>query len=260
MNSIMAALLVMLAICLVVIVWIALRRPVMFKIGIRNIPRRPAQSVLVVIGLMLSTLIIAAALGTGDTIDYSATAETYRVLGEADQLVVYSQSDESEGSIGAAINERIPIEVVAEIDDLFAETDLVDGVIPLLIETVPVFLFADGPPADGFDIMQLAQDGSIIGTEPSVFLAGLDSSRLEQFGFLLDLQGNVIDLAEIGPDEIVISDKLADELSATVGDTIGFAYGNQPFVKTIAAIAEDSPLSGRFDSETPGMVMELERL
>jgi hypothetical protein len=38
MSAIMTALLVLLAICLLVIVWIAVRRPVMFKIGIRNIP------------------------------------------------------------------------------------------------------------------------------------------------------------------------------------------------------------------------------
>src|SRR5687767_12857923 len=108
MTSIMTVLLVMLAICLVSILWIAIRRTMMFKIGIRNIPRRPAETVLVIVGLMLSTLIIAAALGTGDTIDYSATAATYEGLGEADELVVYSQAEDGDGDIANAITERIP--------------------------------------------------------------------------------------------------------------------------------------------------------
>ena len=36
-----------------------------------------AQTTLIVVGLMLSTLIISAALGTGDTLDYSTTSEVY---------------------------------------------------------------------------------------------------------------------------------------------------------------------------------------
>src|SRR3954452_23484458 len=93
MTAIMIVLLVMLGICLLTVVWIAWRRRVVFKLCVRNIPPRPPQTVLIVIGLMLSTLIIAAALGTGDTIDHSATAATYKSLGHADELVVYSRDE-----------------------------------------------------------------------------------------------------------------------------------------------------------------------
>src|SRR5215210_6766359 len=98
MTTIMIVLLVLLAICLISVAWIAWRRPVIFKLGVRNIPRRKAQTILIVIGLMLSTMIIAAALGTGDTIDYSATAATYEGLGHADELVVFGKSEDGEGS------------------------------------------------------------------------------------------------------------------------------------------------------------------
>ena len=56
----------------------ALLNRIMFKIGVRNIPRRPAQTVLIIIGLMLSTLIISAALGTGDTLSFSIRNECQR--------------------------------------------------------------------------------------------------------------------------------------------------------------------------------------
>ena len=36
------------------------RNPVLFKLGLRNIPRRRAQTVLIIIGLMLSTAIITS--------------------------------------------------------------------------------------------------------------------------------------------------------------------------------------------------------
>src|SRR5690606_7790453 len=67
---------------------IAWRRPVLFKLGVRNIPRRRAQSTLIVIGLMLSTLIISAALGIGDTLNHSITADVYRQAGHIDAIVL----------------------------------------------------------------------------------------------------------------------------------------------------------------------------
>src|SRR5829696_9376974 len=97
MSVIMVVLIVLLALCLITVAWVALRRRVIFKLGVRNIPRRKAQTILIVIGLMLSTLIIAAALGAGDTIDHSATVDVYDNLGEIDELVVYSQDPEVEG-------------------------------------------------------------------------------------------------------------------------------------------------------------------
>ena len=65
------------ALILAYVAFIAVRNPVMFKMGLRNIPRRPAQTSLIVVGLMLSTLIMSAAFGTGDTLTSSITAEVF---------------------------------------------------------------------------------------------------------------------------------------------------------------------------------------
>ena len=46
---------------------LALRNRMFFRMGVRNVRRRPGRSVLIVVGLMLGTAIIAAALATGDT-------------------------------------------------------------------------------------------------------------------------------------------------------------------------------------------------
>jgi putative ABC transport system permease protein len=69
MTTIATIMLVLLAICLLFVLYIFIRRPIVFRIGMRNIPRRPAQTALIIIGLMLSTLIVTAALGVGDTLD-----------------------------------------------------------------------------------------------------------------------------------------------------------------------------------------------
>lgn len=67
MDDLVIIMLVAVGLILLVLTVLGLRNRVLVRLGLRNIPRRRAQTVLIVIGLMLSTLIIAAAFGTGDT-------------------------------------------------------------------------------------------------------------------------------------------------------------------------------------------------
>jgi len=64
-----------------------LRNPVLVKLGLRNIPRRPTQSILIVIGLALSTIIIVSALSTGDTLTYSLRRQAVAAYGEIDEIL-----------------------------------------------------------------------------------------------------------------------------------------------------------------------------
>ena len=63
------------------------RNPVLVKLGLRNIPRRPSQSILIVIGLALSTIIIVSALSTGDTLSYSLQRQAVAAYGEIDEIL-----------------------------------------------------------------------------------------------------------------------------------------------------------------------------
>ena len=100
LAAIQGVLVLLLGLCLLSVAWVAWRRPVIFKLGVRNIPRRPAQSVLIVLGLMLSTLLISAALGIGDTVRHSETAHVYALFDHVDELVVASEEVAAEA--GAA--------------------------------------------------------------------------------------------------------------------------------------------------------------
>ncbi len=64
-----------------------LRQPVMAKLGMRSIPRRPTQSILIVIGLTLSTVIIVSALAIGDTLNYSVRWHAIKSYGEIDEII-----------------------------------------------------------------------------------------------------------------------------------------------------------------------------
>ncbi len=228
MSAIMAVLLVMLGICLLVVLWIAWRRTLLFKMGLRNVPRRPAQTVLVIIGLMLSTLIIAAAFGTGDTIDNSVTSLTYETLGPVDELVLYSNSEDGEANLNGGENQTIPSDTVQRIDQLFEGTGLIHATMPMLWEEVPVFLFDGEAPTSAQEMLAAAQDGRILQAEPSSNLLGIDPALAPEFGGLTSLDGSPIDLATVTEGQVVISESMADELGAEVGSNIGFSFNNIP--------------------------------
>ena len=245
MAGIMVTLLALLSLCLLAVAWVAWRRPVIIKLGVRNIPRRKAQTILVVVGLMLSTLIVSSALGVGDTIDHSVTADVYDNLGHVDELVVASQNGDAtvdlvaEGSFAAS--ELAIVETAVQGDAG------VDGVMPLLDARASVT-----NPAK-----QLA--------EPNVILSGLDPTRLDAFGGLRGTDGKAIDLATVGADGVVVGAALAEEIGATVGDRLTVYYAETPVERTVAAIAADSYLSGTRRStdvglETPGLAMPLASL
>ena len=87
LNSTATALAIALGLILLGIGLIALRKPIIAKLGLRNIPRRPAQSVLIVVGLTLSTLIIVSALSLGDTLNTSVQRHAVNAYGMIDQVV-----------------------------------------------------------------------------------------------------------------------------------------------------------------------------
>src|ERR687897_518223 len=86
-DALATGLAVVLATGLAVVGLLALRDPILLKLGLRNIPRRRARSALIVVGLMLGTAIIAAALATGDTMSSTIRSYVVRALGPTDILV-----------------------------------------------------------------------------------------------------------------------------------------------------------------------------
>jgi len=87
LNSIALYLAVALGLILAGAALISLRNPIIGKLGVRNIPRRPTQSALIVFGLTLSTMIIVSALSLGDTLDKTVRRQTIDAYGQIDQVV-----------------------------------------------------------------------------------------------------------------------------------------------------------------------------
>jgi putative ABC transport system permease protein len=236
-----------LVLCLIAVGWVAWRRPVIFKLGVRNIPRRPVQSGLIVVGLMLSTLLISAALNSGDTMQRSATQHVYRLFGHVDELVVYGRDGAAEP--GDALTATVDDDLLLLIDTAVSGNTDVDGVLPALDVVVPV--------------LNTTRNLS----EAQVTLSGIDPARVASFGGLRDAStGSAIDLATLAAGQVVVNQRAADALGAVPGDGLTIYYDNAPITFTVAAVSSESMVSGaRYPGylEThplPGIIMPLDRL
>jgi putative ABC transport system permease protein len=256
MANIMAVMLALLFACLAVIGFIAWRRPVIFKLGVRNIPRRKAQTVLIVVGLMLSTLIIAAAFGTGDTLNHSVSATVYRQLGPVDEIVVASSGGQGEGEVNSIITQTIPDSALTVVQDLTNGRDDVDAIGGILVAPAPALNVGASDPGQITSFQQILD--TAVQSEPAVMVAGLDTTSFEALGGVTDLSGNRVDFAGFSDTDVLLSKTGADKLDAKVGDHLVVMFRNQPAVLTVAAIAQDSVLTGSFgDQNAPAMAMQL---
>ena len=75
------------ALVLLYLVVMGLRNRTIAKLGVRNIPRRPSQSALIILGLTLSTIIIVSALSIGDTLSFSVRRHAINAYGTIDQVM-----------------------------------------------------------------------------------------------------------------------------------------------------------------------------
>src|SRR6266702_1847745 len=66
---------------------LALTQRIFFSIGVRNIPRRRLQMVLIVFALMLSTTLLSSTLATGDVINGTVQSVAVDNLGNVDEIV-----------------------------------------------------------------------------------------------------------------------------------------------------------------------------
>jgi len=86
-GDLLNALAIVFSLCALMLIPAALKNRVLFRMGVRNITRRPAQTGLIVLGLMLATLLISSSLVTGDTMNYSIKKMALEDLGKTDVTV-----------------------------------------------------------------------------------------------------------------------------------------------------------------------------
>ncbi len=225
MNSVMYALLALFALAMGPVGYLAWRDRVFLKLGLRNIPRRWGQTVLIVLGIMLSTIIITAAFATGDTLTFSIRSEAVASLGHVDESISSAKASSSDG-LGRP--PYFSYERFRELQDELADFDDIDGMVPAILETVP------------------AVNTRTSLSESRMSLRGLDPDYMQGFGPFALLSGQSVRLGELGDGEAFISESAADELDAETGDSLTlFLEGGEIPITVAGVLGKETLNSGR---------------
>ena len=188
----------------------ALRSPVIFKIGVRNIPRRRSRTVLIVLGLMLGTLIIAAAFATGDTMTHTVRSTVLDSLGTVDEVISTQRGDDTPFVDERTVPSYFPLSRFEAVRQALAGNDAVDGVAPAISEQAAVV------------------NSTRRQNEPRVALFATDPAYAAGFNPIVTADGEKASLDALAPGEVYINREGADKLGAKPGDElIVFAAGTQ---------------------------------
>ena len=245
MDTIMVVMLIAFLIATALVAVLALINPLFFKMGLRNIPRRRAQTILIIVGLMLSTVIITSAFGTGDTVSYSVRSAAMTNLGFVDEAVVSTVRDGS--SFGAAgAQTSIAGNVAASIAATANGNKDVDGVMSAVVQSAPL------------------QDLTSGQTKNKGVLAGIPADYPASFGSLNALDGSVVRLGDLGPNEVFLNKRAGDALSAKAGDRLQLYVGVRSVPVTVRAILRNENMAAggllsRGQTSDPTVLMPLER-
>ena len=204
---------------LLILAFFARRNPVLFKLGLRNIPRRRAQTVLIIVGLMLSTAIITAALALGDTVSSLIRNGALDALGATDVVV---ESPTFAGFGDDFLTAEQVDAVLASVDN----DSRVDGAMPQIREDLPILNPGNGLTSVGAPIL------------------GLETSRVAGFDDIRTIDGKTFAVGALGARGILLNENMAEDLDADVGDelTVIAPIGERGFV--VAAIVVGRGLAG----------------
>ncbi len=241
-QTLMTVLLALFLVGAAIIGVLALRNTVMFKMGVRNVPRRRAQTALIVLGLMLATLLFSASFTTGDTLVHSNRVRALSTLGEVDIQVqstrgAASQLDQLLGPGGraAVYFDQTLVDRVRRALENDAE---VEGVAPLVSESAPV----------------LAPYSRL--SEPQVSLLGVDAGSQAGFDRLKQADGAELSVRSLADGQVYISETLATEIGLRVGDKAQVFLSEKPTLVTVRGIYSEGGVPAAENS----LVMPLERM
>lgn len=212
LGSLLVVLLIAVGVAAGVVAALALKNRVLLRLGIRNVRRRGGRTALIVVGLMLGTTIVSAALTTGDTMSNTIRETAVASLGETDVVVsAKGAAADIPGELGAAtgtgyFDERAAARVEAALEP----AGLVDGVAPAIVEEV--------------SLQAPAQRQN----EPGVNLFASDPAAMDGFGAIVPVGGGTATLADLAAGEVFLNRDAAEELRVGAGDEVLVYAGEAP--------------------------------
>jgi putative ABC transport system permease protein len=209
----------LLGIALVVAAFIAVRRPFLRRLALRQIARRRGEAALVVVGSVLGTAIIIGSLIVGDTLNFSVRQTAYNNLGPIDEIV--SSPTVTQGDQAAR-----------RVAQLRGDPDI-DGLLTLRGDQAAV----------------TRGSGAGRTAEPRASVFEVDFAQAAAFSGGVQGGSGLAGPAP-GAGEAVINDDLATQLGARAGDSLTVYLYGRPTEFRVARVVATVGLAGAGTGQT----------
>ena len=198
---------------LAVAAFIAVRRPFLRKLALRQVARRRGEAALVIMGSVLGTAIIIGSLIVGDTLNFSVKQVAYKNLGPIDEIV--SSASIANGD-----------EAARQVERLRGDPD-VDGILTLRGDQAAV----------------TRGGGSGRTAEPRASVWEVDFAQAAAFGGAAD-GGSGLSGPAPGAGEAVINADLAETGGAREGGVLTFYLYGRPTAVRVARVVATRGVAG----------------
>ena len=207
---------------------LALAHPLLLRMGLRNIVRRPRQTTLLLAGLALATAVITASFGLQDSFTSSAAAQRVAHMGIVDESVTgpFTQDQIEHGL--ASIRALPQVQAASAL-----------GVYP---QSPTVTSLRTGFAVHDVDFYALPPDFEQV------------------YDPLTDAQGQTTHLADLHMDEALVSASLVQGLDARPGDRVQLVFGKQTVTVTVQALLSNDigvTAGEAIAPETPQIILPL---
>jgi putative ABC transport system permease protein len=194
---------------------LALLHRLSFRIAYRNVKRGRWRTVLLILGLLVGTTIVASSLVIGDTVNSVNVHFTYQSIGYTTEAI-YDQSL-NRGYLGFNYSIYTALAARSSGDPQIA------GIAPEIVGTVAAFDRSTGLPQSGLNLI------------------GVNANQSRQLGPFVADDGT--HLAGPGPAQLYLDDQAASDLGAHVGDPV-LLFGASSAPAIVAAIVQDDTRGG----------------
>jgi putative ABC transport system permease protein len=221
----------LLGVALLMLAALAVTQPMLCRLALRNTVRRPAQALLMLCGLALSTAVITASFGLTDSFTDSAQAQRLARMGNVDESVTGPFTASRVTATLARLRRAGDVQAAAAITFIPQGPTITSTRTGLSLHDIDLFAV---PPA--FDAV---------------------------FGPLSDIAGRRVRFADLRPGDIFVDATLAQTFDVHPGDTLQITFGATLIRGTVRALlatdlsVTDGEAVGR---PSPAIVMPFARL
>ena len=215
---------------------VAITNPLLLRMALRNLPRRPGFAALITLGLTLGTIILSTAFTTGDTMSLSVRTVVAGALGTADEVVFVPSASQptgfdlaqsiASGNLLTGVTTFFPASDLDRVQQVVGDDPQVAAIVGAIL--APVAVENDA--------------GDAVRAQMNLVAVPIDAPSA--IGALESTDHHPLSLADLAPDEVYLNSEAATALGVGAGDSVELIGLDPPVSLRVRSVTSLGRLGG----------------